>query len=168
MIVREAEPGVRPAPRPLPWVLASMRIRPVRNDEWVATLALWDRCGIERARSDTAKDIGRRLRVAPEHFLVAVTDERTIAATVLAWRQRDSQAGRIGYLSVDRPHRRQGLGSVMAHLAEDALRAAGCEDATVELRAADLGAIAFWVQQGYVERQPLRFSKALPVREVPA
>jgi ribosomal protein S18 acetylase RimI-like enzyme len=166
MIASDAKPRVVRALRRLPQVLAHMRIRPVRDDEWVATLALWDRCGFPRARSDTAKDVGRRLRVAPEHFLLAVTDDRAVAASVLAWRERDTQAGRIGYLAVDRPFRRQGLAGVMVYEAENALRSLGCEDATVKLRADDLGAIAFWVQEGYVEREPLRFRKPLSREEV--
>jgi ribosomal protein S18 acetylase RimI-like enzyme len=168
MIASDASRRVVRELRRLPQVLAHMRIRPVRDDEWVATLALWDRCDFPRARSDTAKDVDRRLRVAPEHFLLAVTDDRAVAASVVVWRERDTQAGRIGYLAVDRAFRRQGLAGVMVHEAENALRSLGCADATVELRPEDLGAIAFWVRQGYVERAPLRLRTPLSREELQA
>jgi hypothetical protein len=56
----------------------------------------------------------------------------------------------------------------MALEAQEGLRSLGCTESVVQLRREDLGAIAFWVRMGYIERAPLCFAKDLPPRETRA
>lgn len=56
-----------------------MNIRPFRPADEAAVIALWQACGLTRPWNDPARDIQRKLQVAPELFLVGETVGKEIA-----------------------------------------------------------------------------------------
>ena len=82
-----------------------MQIRPFEPADEDAVIALWERCGLTRPWNDPRKDIRRKVRVRPAHFIVGVVDGE-IAATVMVG--YEGHRGWIQYLGVDPRRQRWG------------------------------------------------------------
>jgi hypothetical protein len=80
-----------------------MTIRPFHADDERAVVALWRACDLVRPWNDPRKDIGRKLRVNPEWFLVGEVAEETggkrIVATVMVG--YEGHRGWINFLAVE-------------------------------------------------------------------
>ena len=92
-----------------------MLVRPFETADEDAVVALWERCGLTRPWNDPRKDIRRKMRVRPDHFLVGVVDGE-IAATVMVG--YEGHRGWIQYLGVDPRRQRTGLGRAIVVEAE--------------------------------------------------
>jgi len=60
-----------------------LEIRPYREADEDAVVALWHECDLVRPWNDPIKDIGRKLRIQRELFLVGFRNGRLVA-TVMA------------------------------------------------------------------------------------
>ncbi|MBV8414793.1 MAG: hypothetical protein JO251_06225 [Verrucomicrobia bacterium] len=76
-----------------------MLLRPFSPSDEGAVIALWRRCDLVRPWNDPHEDIQRKLKVAPELFLVGVWNGE-IVATVMAGYEGHRGWSRLGY-SVD-------------------------------------------------------------------
>lgn len=81
-----------------------MAIRTFRAGDTEAVVALWEVCGLVRPWNDPRKDIGRKLTVQPELFLVA-EDEGAVVGSAMAG--FDGHRGWVNYLAVDPGHRQR-------------------------------------------------------------
>jgi len=135
-----------------------MHIRPFNPSDEVAVVALWERCGLTRAWNDPRKDIRRKLAVRPDLFLVAEFDG-SIVGTVMAG--YDGHRGWINYLGVDPAYQRRGIARAMMDEAERLLRACGCPKINLQVRTANIAAIEFYRQIGFVQDDVVSFGKRL-------
>ncbi len=123
-----------------------MRIRPFRAEDESAVISLWERCDLVRPWNDPHKDIGRKLRVRSDLFLVGVLDG-AIVATVMAG--YEGHRGWLNYLAVAPEYQRKGLGHEIVREAERLLLEAGCPKVNLQVRTSNRAAIEFYRRIGY-------------------
>ncbi len=135
-----------------------MLVRPFETADEDAVVALWERCGLTRPWNDPRKDIRRKVRVRPDHFLVGVVDGE-IAATVMVG--YEGHRGWIQYLGVDPRRQRTGLGRAIVAEAERLLRAEGCPKINLQVRTSNSGAIEFYKRLGFALDDVVSMGKRL-------
>ncbi len=123
-----------------------MRIRPFRAEDESAVISLWERCDLVRPWNDPHKDIGRKLRVRSDLFLVGVLDG-AIVATVMAG--YEGHRGWLNYLAVAPEYQRKGLGHEIVREAERLLLEAGCPKVNLQVRTSNRAAVEFYRRIGY-------------------
>jgi ribosomal protein S18 acetylase RimI-like enzyme len=136
---------------------SSYQIRPFRDADGDAVVALWEACDLVRPWNDPRKDIERKLRVRPDMFLVATADE--LIGTVMVG--YEGHRGWINYLAVDGAWRRRGIGRGLMAEAERLLAAAGCPKVNLQVRAENAEVIAFYRAIGYTVDDVVSLGKRL-------
>ena len=135
-----------------------MDIRPFREADTDAVVALWQRCGLTRPWNDPRKDVARKLAVQREMFLVGEIDGEIIGSIMAGY---DGHRGWINYLAVDPKHQRNGYGRSLMCEAERLLRAAGCPKINLQIRAGNSAAVAFYRSLSMSQDDVLSFGKRL-------
>jgi ribosomal protein S18 acetylase RimI-like enzyme len=123
-----------------------MHIRPYRAADEVAVVELWESSGLTRPWNDPHKDIGRKLAVRPEWFLVGEDNGVIVATAMVGY---DGHRGWVYYLGVAPGHRRLGYGRAMMAEAERLLRAEGCPKLNLQVRTGNAEAVAFYENLGF-------------------
>lgn len=123
-----------------------MLIRPFRRADTEPVVALWERCGLTRPWNDPRKDIDRKLAVRPDLFLVGVIGEVVVASAMAGY---DGHRGWVNYLAVDPDHRHAGLAGRLMGVIELELAALGCPKISLQVRAGNEAALAFYTALGY-------------------
>ncbi len=121
-------------------------IRPYRETDERAVIALWHASGLVVPWNDPARDIRRKLAVQRELFLVA-SDGAEVVGTVMAG--YDGHRGWINYLAVQPVRRRRGLGRALMDAAEAGLASFGCAKINLQVRMPNQEAIAFYEAIGF-------------------
>jgi ribosomal protein S18 acetylase RimI-like enzyme len=124
----------------------TMLLRPFSPSDEGAVIALWRRCDLLRPWNDPHQDIQRKLKVAPELFLVGVLNEEIIATVMAGY---EGHRGWINYLAVTPEQRFQGCGRLLVIEVERLLKQRGCPKVNLQVRAGNSGAIAFYSRLGY-------------------
>ena len=119
--------------------------RAVIDDE-AALVSLWRSCDLVRPWNDPAKDIGRKLAVRPDLFLVGVLDGQIIACVMAGY---EGHRGWLNYLAVAPEHQRRGYARAIVDEAERLLRQAGCPKINLQVRNSNRGVIEFYRKLGY-------------------
>jgi ribosomal protein S18 acetylase RimI-like enzyme len=127
-------------------VTSSLAIRPYRDADKAAVVALWHACGLTRAWNDPAKDIARKKTVQPELFLVGEIDGAVAATAMIGY---DGHRGWINYLAVDPVHRLRGHARALMAEAERRLVELGCPKLNLQVRSSNAAALAFYRALGY-------------------
>jgi ribosomal protein S18 acetylase RimI-like enzyme len=133
-------------------------LRPFRETDEAAVVALWRACELVRPWNDPHKDVARKLRVRREWFLVAEDAGRIVGSVMAGY---EGHRGWINYLAVESSRRRGGLGRRLMAEAERLLREAGCPKINLQVRAANTAAIAFYRQLGFAADDVVSFGKRL-------
>ncbi len=139
-----------------------MLIRPFREEDTEAVIALWTDCKLVRPWNDPRADIRRKLAEQPELFLVGEIDGRVVATTMVGY---DGHRGWINYLAVDPGRQRQGLGRELMAEAERLLVERGCPKLNLQIRSDNKEVIRFYRALGYGEEQVLSMGKRLILDE---
>jgi ribosomal protein S18 acetylase RimI-like enzyme len=127
-------------------VTSSLAIRPYRDADEAAVIALWHACGLTRPWNDPAQDIARKKTVQPELFLVGEIDGAVAATAMIGY---DGHRGWINYLAVDPGHRLRGHARALMAEAERRLVELGCPKVNLQVRASNAEALAFYRALGY-------------------
>ena len=135
-----------------------MQVRPFQPEDEDAVVSLWRRCDLVRPWNDTAKDIGRKLRVRPDLFLVGVLDGQIVATTMAGY---EGHRGWLNYVAVAPEHQRLGLGRAIVKEAERLLREAGCPKINLQVRTANDSVIEFYRRLGYAVDEVVSMGKRL-------
>jgi ribosomal protein S18 acetylase RimI-like enzyme len=135
-----------------------MEIRPFQDPDEAELIRLWERCGLLRPWNDPRKDIGRKLRVQRELFLVGTIDGTIVASVMGGY---DGHRGWINYLAVDPQRRRQGLARALMSEVERRLRDLGCAKLNLQIRRDNPDAISFYEKIGFTEDAVVSFGKRL-------
>ena len=121
-------------------------IRPYKNDDETAVIALWQRCDLVRPWNNPKLDIERKLKVNPELFLVGMMDGQVVASVMGGY---EGHRGWINYLAVEPELQRQGLGRRMMVEAEQRIRALGSPKINLQVRTSNTDVIRFYESIGY-------------------
>ena len=137
---------------------AELVIRPFVEDDSADVIALWQRAGLTRPWNDPARDIARKMTVAPELFLVGCVAGTLVASAMGGY---DGHRGWVNYLAVDESCRGRGYARrIMDHL-EEMLRARGCPKLNLQVRAENGAAVAFYEAAGYAREDMVSMGKRL-------
>ncbi|ROR23202.1 ribosomal protein S18 acetylase RimI-like enzyme [Comamonas sp. BIGb0124] len=126
--------------------MQGLAIRPYREQDREAVVALWRECGLLRPWNDPYKDIARKLTVQRELFLVGEC-EGVICASVMAG--YDGHRGWMNYLSVSAGHRRLRIGQTLVGEVERLLLDLGCPKVNLQVRSENTEVLAFYARLGY-------------------
>lgn len=134
-----------------------MQIRPFREGDEPAVIALWNQCGLQRW-TDPKKDIARKLKVNPEWFLVGEIDGDVMATCMLGY---EGHRAWINLLGVAPAHQKGGHGKALLAEAERLMRAEGCAKINLQVRTANAGVIAFYERLGFKRDDVVSLGKRL-------
>ena len=137
-----------------------MLIRPYEASDETALTRLWVDCGLTRPWNDPRKDIGRKLTVQPDLFLVGVDNDQLIASAMGGY---DGHRGWVNYLAVAPANRRSGHARALMRHLETALIALGCPKLNLQVRNANAEALAFYRSLGYVQDEVVSLGRRLIV-----
>ena len=135
-----------------------MNIRPFEPRDEAAVTALWQACGLIRPWNDPAKDIARKRTVQGELFLVAEMSDAVIGCAMFGY---DGHRGWVNYLAVAPSHRRRGLARQLMAEGEARLTALGCPKLSLQVRAGNAQAVAFYEHLGYATDEVVSLGKRL-------
>lgn len=135
-----------------------MTIHPYARQDEQAVIDLWRRCGLTRPWNDPHRDIERKLKVAPELFLVGVREGKVVATAMGGY---DGHRGWVNYLAVDPAQQRHGLGREMMRAVEERLLARGCPKLNLQVRTGNDAALAFYERIGYKTDDAVSMGKRL-------
>jgi len=135
-----------------------MEVRAFEAGDEEAVVSLWNRCGLIRPWNDPHKDVQRKLLVRPDLFLVGILEGKVVACVMAGY---EGHRGWLNYLAVDPAHQRSGLGKAIVSEAEARLRALGCPKVSLQVRASNRAAIAFYERIGYSVDEVVSMGKRL-------
>ena len=133
-------------------------IRPFREDDTEAVVALWEACELTRPWNDPRKDIARKLTVQREWFLVAETDGAIVGSVMGGY---DGHRGWVNYLAVDPAQQRSGVGRELMAEVERLLAAAGCPKINLQVRGTNEAALGFYERLGYTRDDVVSLGRRL-------
>jgi ribosomal protein S18 acetylase RimI-like enzyme len=123
-------------------------IRPYRDSDESAVIALWEICGLTRPWNPPSADIAL-LRGSGHGELLMATQESSAIGSVMVG--HDGHRGWIYYLAIAPSQRRRGLGSRLMRAAEDWLRERGIRKVELMIRDTNIVVAAFYARLGYDE-----------------
>jgi len=143
--------------------VSDLTIRPYREEDEAAVAALWREIfPAAPAHNVPEADIWRKLSVQRELFVVAELDGE-VAGTVMAG--FDGHRGWVYYLAVSPRHRKHGIGKALMDRVEADLVAMGCPKLNLQVRADNIGAVAFYRKLGFDVEERVSMGKRLPAAE---
>lgn len=94
-------------------------------DDYDAVYALWQNAGpgIGLGRSDTRKEVEKKLQRDPDLFLLALDDDKIIGTVIGGF---DGRRGLIYHLAIEQTYRARGIGRMLMDEIERRLIAKGC------------------------------------------
>lgn len=134
------------------------RLRPARESDTEAVVALWDQAGLTRPWNDPRKDIRRKLAVQPELFVLAERSGAVVGSVLAGY---DGHRGWLHYLAVAGSERGTGLGRRLVEHAEAALAALGCPKVQLQVRPDNTDVVGFYERLGYAPYDVVDLGKRL-------
>ncbi|MDH3910901.1 MAG: GNAT family acetyltransferase [Rhodospirillales bacterium] len=125
---------------------AKLDIRPYRQGDRDAVVALWEACELTRPWNDPDQDIALLSETSSAEILVGVVRKK-IAATVMVG--HDGHRGWIYYLAVDPASRARGTGAAIMRAAEAWLAERGLGKVMLMVRPGNLAVKRFYASLGY-------------------
>jgi ribosomal protein S18 acetylase RimI-like enzyme len=135
-----------------------MEIRPFRDEDEQAVVALWRACGLTRPWNDPHKDIARKRVVQREMFLVGELEGRVIATAMAGY---DGHRAWMYYLAVDPAHQGQGFGTLLVRRIEEEMLVRGCPKVSLLVRSTNEQVLAFYRKLGYAQDDSVPLGKRL-------
>ena len=134
--------------RPGPQVTA---IRPYRDADEAAVIALWQACGLTRPWNPPAPDIAFVRRSGHGDILVAEEASEIVGSVMVG---HDGHRGWVYYLAASPDFQRRGLGRLLMITAEQWLAARGVRKCELMIRSGNEAAAGFYARLGY-QREPV-------------
>jgi ribosomal protein S18 acetylase RimI-like enzyme len=136
-----------------------MKIRPYKAIDESAVAALWRQVFPDApAWNQPESDIGRKLAVQPELFLVALEESRVVGTAMAGY---DGHRGWVYYVAVHPEFRRRGIGAALMARVEHDLAQIGCGKLNLQIRASNAQAVAFYESLGYLVEDRISMAKRL-------
>jgi ribosomal protein S18 acetylase RimI-like enzyme len=140
----------------------ALSIAALEDGDIAEVIALWQRCGSNRAWNDPASDIALARKETNATVLLGRVDGVLVASVLVG---HDGHRGWVYYVSVDPHHRFKGYGRVIMTAAENWLRARGIEKLQLMVRPDNAKIHAFYQSLGYYDQERVVFAKWLDGRE---
>lgn len=147
--------------------LAGLRVRPFRDGDEDAVVALWEACGLVRPWNDPRRDVERARGAGTSEIFVAVAGggggERIVGSVMAGF---DGHRGWVYYLAAAPGCRSRGLGERLMRHAETWLEGIGAPKAMLMIREENEAVRRFYEGIGYgVERRTImsRWLKVPPL-----
>jgi ribosomal protein S18 acetylase RimI-like enzyme len=138
---------------------AQLEVRPYRDTDEAAVVALWSRLFPEtRQWNQPAAYIRRKLAVQRELFLVGAIEARAVATVLAGY---DGARGWVYHLAVAPEHRRRGFGRAMMAAAEERLRALGCPKINLQIMRTNAEVVRFYERIGYAVEDRISMGRPL-------
>lgn len=128
-----------------------MDIRPYRDEDAAAVIALWEACGLTRPWNPPAGDIALPRSSGHGEILLAEEDGAVIGSVMVG---HDGHRGWVYYLAADPAQRRAGIGRALMRAAEDWLKARGVRKLELMVRSSNSAVLEFYGRIGY-ETEPV-------------
>ncbi len=141
-----------------------MQIRPYREADEHAVVALWRACGLTRPWNDPHKDIARKLTVQRELFLVGEVQDEVVATVMAGF---EGHRGWVNYLAVAPELQGRGHGAALMKLVEEKLMSFGCPKINLMVRSTHAPVLAFYRHLGYAVDEVVPMGKRL-IPDAPA
>jgi ribosomal protein S18 acetylase RimI-like enzyme len=135
-----------------------MNIRPYRQADERAVIALWQACELTRPWNDPLKDIERKLTTQADWFLVGSDGDALVASAMFGY---DGHRGGVNYLAVAPAFRGRGHARALMAAGESLMLQAGCPKLNLQIRTSNLGALDFYRHLGYGEDDVISLGKRL-------
>jgi ribosomal protein S18 acetylase RimI-like enzyme len=123
-----------------------MKIRAYGEEDQAKLIDLWTACGLVVPWNDPARDIGRKLLVGRDLFLVGLLEGRIVASVMGGY---EGHRGWINYLAVAPDQRRKGYGRLIMEEVERRIAEKGSPKINLQVRTSNTGVIAFYESLGY-------------------
>ena len=135
-----------------------MKIRAYSLEDETAVIELWLRCNLTKPQNNPKQDIGRKLKVNPELFLVGVIGSKVIASVMGGY---DGHRGWVYYLGVEPAYQRNGFGRQMMEAVTEKLLAMGCPKVNLQVREDNRAVVGFYENIGYTKEDRVSMGKRL-------
>jgi ribosomal protein S18 acetylase RimI-like enzyme len=126
-------------------------IRPYREADRDAVIALWRDCGLTRPWNPPDTDIALLRASGHGELLVAAAEGRVVGTVMVG---HDGHRGWVYYMAVDPAQQRQGLGTRLLRAAEAWVAARGVRKLELMIRDSNIVVAAFYESCGY-RREPV-------------
>lgn len=123
-----------------------LEIRAYRESDQDDVVALWRECGLVVPWNDPIKDIGRKLQVQRQLFLVGSLHSRLVATVMAGY---EGHRGWVNYLAVATEYRKRGFARRLLDEAEELLRDMGCPKINLQVRSSNADVVEFYRRIGY-------------------
>jgi ribosomal protein S18 acetylase RimI-like enzyme len=136
-----------------------MEIRPYLESDEAAVADLWREVfPAAPAWNVPAADIGRKLAVQRELFLVATIGSEVVGTAMGGY---DGHRGWVYYVAVRPRYRRQGIGTALMERVEAGVARLGCPKINLQVRASNEGVVSFYKKLGYEVEERISMGKRL-------
>ena len=142
----------------------TVEIRGYEEENEAEVIELWTACGLVVPWNDPVKDIGRKLLVDRDLFLVGLLEGRIVASVMGGY---EGHRGWINYLAVAPDLRRRGYGRQIMKEVERRITAKGAPKINLMVRTSNTGVIAFYEALGYQLDDVVGMGKRLVSDEKP-
>jgi ribosomal protein S18 acetylase RimI-like enzyme len=144
--------------------MARLKIRPYRQGDRDALLALWEACGLMTVWNDPNQDIALLCETPNAEILVGEFRNKIAASVAVG---HDGHRGWVYYLGVTPARRKQGLGAAMMRHAERWLVERGVPKIQLMVRENNLAVKRFYAAIGYQPNPCHLMQRWLDGREAP-
>lgn len=139
-----------------------IEIRPYENTDEDDVIQLWMMVFPHQpAHNNPYDDIRAKLKVQPELFFVAVSDDQLVGSAMAGF---DGHRGWVYYVAVHPEFRRRGIGSALMSRVEKALYEIGCSKLNLQIRADNHQVKSFYESLGYLIENRISMGKRLGVK----
>ena len=138
------------------------KIRAFDLEDEGQVIELWNNCDLVTPNNIPTLDIERKLKVNPDLFLVAVSEDKPetkIVGSVMGG--YEGHRGWINYLAVDPNHRRKGIARKLMKEIEEKLITKGAPKINLQIRKTNQEVMAFYEAIGYIEDKVISMGKRL-------
>lgn len=126
-------------------------IRPYREADETAVVALWEACGLTRPWNPPADDIAQLRRSGHGEILLAADGESVVGSVMVG---HDGHRGWVYYLAAAPSRRQRGLGRRLMAAAEAWLADRGVRKCELMIRDSNAAVATFYDKVGY-QREPV-------------
>ena len=123
-----------------------MEIREFRIADYEDVIALWDRAGLLRSKSDERREIEKKLERDPDLFLVGIDGGAIVAAVIGGY---DGRRGWVYHLAVEPELHSTGCGALLLKELESRLSKKGCIKVNLLIDTDNAEVMGFYRKRGY-------------------
>jgi ribosomal protein S18 acetylase RimI-like enzyme len=139
-----------------------MKIRSYSESDEAAVVELWREVFPDAPAWNVPEaDIGRKLKVQRELFLVATVGQEIVGTVMGGY---DGHRGWVYYVVVSPRRRRQGIGTALMKQVEEELAQLGCPKINLQVRASNEEVVRFYKSLGYEVEERVSMGKRLVSR----